>query len=80
MNSLEDLLLSANDILIIIEKEFTDECCIRVHHVYQSKWEAKVDSEWKACHETRPGPLVEDRYAIPLKHKNVTNGRNGYQK
>ena len=30
--------------------------------------EAKVDSELKACHETRPGALVEDKYSMMLKH------------
>ena len=35
--SLEDLLLNVNNISIIIEKEFTVECCVRGHHVYQSK-------------------------------------------
>ena len=26
----------------------------------------------KACHETRPGALVEDKYAMALKQKDVT--------
>ena len=43
MESLEDLLLNANDIPII-EQDFLVEFCLRGHHVYQSKWEAKVDS------------------------------------
>ena len=33
----------------MIEKEFTVECCINDHHVYQSKCEAKVDSELNTC-------------------------------
>ena len=68
MESLEDLLLNANDIPIIIEQDFLVEFCLRGHHVYQSKWEAKVDSELKGCHETRPGVLVEDKHAMALKH------------
>ena len=43
-------------------------------HVYQSKWEAEVDSELKACHQTRPGAFVEDKYAMALNHKDVTIG------
>ena len=52
MESLKYLLLNANDIPIMIEKEFTVECFVRDHHVHQSKWEAKVDKELKACHES----------------------------
>ena len=74
MESLEDLLLNADDIPIMTEQKFTVECCVRCHHVYQSKWETKVNSELKACHETRPGALVEDKYAMALKHKDVTVG------
>ena len=32
---------------------------------------AKVDSELKICHKTRPGALVEDKYIMVLKHKDV---------
>ena len=62
------------NIPIMIEKEFTVERCVRGHHVYKSKWEAKVDSELKACHEIRLGALTEDKYAMALKHKDVTVG------
>lgn len=34
MENLEDLLLDANDMSIMIEKEFTAECCVRGFHVY----------------------------------------------
>ena len=71
---LEDLLVNANNILIMIEKEFIVECSIRGNHIYQSKLEAKVDSELKVYHETKPGALVEDKYAMVLKHKDVTVG------
>ena len=37
MESLEDLLLNANDIPIIIEQDFLVEFFLRGHHVYQSK-------------------------------------------
>ena len=60
MESLEDLLLNANDIPIIIEQDFLVEFCLRGHHLYQSKWEAKVDSQLKACHERIPGALREN--------------------
>ena len=68
LDSLEYLLLNANDIPIMTEKEFIVECCVRCHHVYQSKCKAKVDSELKPYHETRPGALVKDKYAVALKH------------
>lgn len=64
--SLVDLLLNANDIPILIEKEFTVECFIRGHHFYQSQWEVKVDSQLKACHETRPCALADDKYTMAL--------------
>ena len=69
MESLEDLLLNPNDILIMNEKEFTAELCVRGQYVYQSKWETEVDNELKAYHETRPGALIEDKYAMALKDK-----------
>ena len=34
MENLEDLLLDANDMSIMIEKEFTAACCVRGFHVY----------------------------------------------
>ena len=67
MESLEDLQLNANDIPIMVKEGLTGACCVRDHHLYQSKWEAKVESELKACHETRAGVLVEDKYAMAPK-------------
>ena len=60
----------------MIEKEFTVECCINDHHVYQSKCEAKVDSELNTCWEIRPWPdaFERDKNAMALKHKDVTVG------
>ena len=37
MESLEVLLLNAKDIPILVEREFTVECCVRGHHVYQKE-------------------------------------------
>lgn len=74
MESLEDFLLNTNDVPIMIAKEYTVECFVKGHDVYQSKWEAKVDSELKTCHETRPSALVEDKHAVALKHSDVAVG------
>ena len=38
---------------------FIVECCMGGQDAYQSKWEAKFDSELNACHKSRPGALVE---------------------
>ena len=38
MESRQDLLPNANYIPIMIGKEFTLECYVRGHRVYQSKW------------------------------------------
>ena len=67
MESRQDLLLNANYIPIMIGKEFTLECCVRGHRVYQSKQEAKVGSD-----ETKPCALVEGKNAMALKQKDVT--------
>ena len=56
----------------MIEKDFAVECCVGAHHVYQRKWAAKVYSKLRACHEIRPSALVKDKYAMALKHKDVT--------
>ena len=74
MESLEVLLLNAKDIPILAEREFTVECCVRGHHVYQNGWEAEIGSKLKAQYETRPGALVQDKYAIALKQKDVIVG------
>ena len=74
MESLEVLLLDAKDILILVEREFTVECCVRGHHVYQKEWEAEIDSKLTAQYKTRAGALVQDKYAIALKQKDVIVG------
>ena len=74
MESLEVLLLNAKDIPILVEREFTVECCVRDHHVYQKEREAEIGSKLTAQYETRPGALVQDKYAIALKQKDVIVG------
>ena len=48
--------------------------CVRGHHVYQKEWEAEIGSKSTAQYETRPGALVQDKYAIALKQKDVIVG------
>ena len=74
MQSLEVLLLNAKGIPILVKREFTVECCVGGHHVYQKEWEAEIGSKLTAQYETRPGALVQDEYAIALKQKNVIVG------
>ena len=74
MKSLEVLLLNAKDIPILVEREFTVECCVRGHHVYQKEWVAEIGSKLTAQYKTRPGPLVQAKYAIALKQKDVIVG------
>ena len=40
-SSIKDLLLKAEEIPILIEKEFTVECCVQGHHIYQFEWDAR---------------------------------------
>ena len=74
MESLKVLLLNAKDIPILVEREFTVECCVRGHHVYQKEWEAEIGSKLTAQYETRPGALVQYKYAIALKQKDAIDG------
>ena len=74
MESLTDQILKSDVIPIVIEKELEVECCIRVHHVYESNWDAKTGSKLKPCHEKRPSALVEDKYAMALKFNDTTVG------
>ena len=61
MESLEVLLLNAKDIPILVEREFTVECCVKGHHVYQKEWETEIGIKLTAQYETRPGALVQDK-------------------
>ena len=74
MESLTDQILKSDVIPIVIEKELEVECCVRVHHVYESNWDAKTGSKLKPCHEKRPSALVEDKYAMALKFNDTTVG------
>ena len=74
MESLEVLLLNTKDIPILVERKFTVECFVRGHHVYQKEWKAEIGSKLTAQYETRPGALVQDKYAIALKQKDVIVG------
>ena len=67
MESLEVLLLNVKDIPILVEREFTVECCVRGHHVYQKEWEAEIGSKLTAQYETWTG-------ALALKQKEVIVG------
>ena len=40
--------------------------------MYQTEWDAKIESELNANHETRLGALVQEKYAIALKYNDVT--------
>ena len=48
MESLEVLLLNAKGIPILVKREFTVECCVGDHHVYQKEWEAEIGSKLTA--------------------------------
>ena len=65
-------MLKADEIPIIIEKELTVKCCVRGHRVYQIEWDAKIGSKLKASHETAPGTLGKNKYAMALKYNDVT--------
>ena len=41
--------------------------------MYQTEWDVKIESELKASHETRPGALVQDKYAMVLKYNDVND-------
>ena len=74
MESLTDQILKSDVIPIVIEKELEVECCIRVHHVYESNWDAKTGSKLKPCHKKRPSALVEDKYSMALKFNDTIVG------
>ena len=62
------------EILVILEKEFVVQCCIRGYHTYQSQWNAEVRVELGAVSDTRATALVADKYAIALKNNEQTVG------
>ena len=65
---LNSLLVKDLEIPIFVEKEFTVQCCIRGYHTYQAQWNAEVGAKLNTAPDTRPTALVEDKYAIAVKH------------
>ena len=54
---LSSLLIKDLEIPVILEKEFTVQCCIRGYHTYQSQWNAEVGAELGAVPYTRTSAL-----------------------
>ena len=71
---LSSLLIKDLEIHVILEKEFTAQCCIRGYHTYQSQWNAEVGAELCAVPDTRTTALVKDNYAIAVKNSEQTVG------
>ena len=72
---LSSLLFKYLEIPVILEKEFTVQCCIRSYHTYQSQWNAEVAAELGAVPNTRTTALVKDKYAIAVKNGEQMVGR-----
>ena len=49
---------------VFIEKEFNVRCCIRRHQIYQTQRNSEIGARLTNASETRPGALVENKYAI----------------
>ena len=71
---LSSLFIKDLEIPVILEKEFTVQCCIRGYHTYQSQWNAEVRAELGAVPDTRTTALVKDKYAIAVKNGEQTVG------
>ena len=71
---LNSLLVKDLEIPTFVEKEFTVQCCIRGYHTYQAQWNAEVGAKLNIAPDTRPAALVEDKYAIAVKHDEQTVG------
>ena len=71
---LSSLLINNLEIPVILENEFTVQCCIRGYHTYQSQWNAAVGAELGAVPDTRTTALVKDKYAIAVKNGEQTVG------
>ena len=71
---LSSLLIKDLEIPVILEKEFTVQCCIRGYHTYQSQWNAEVGAELGAVPDTRTTALVKDKYATAVKNGEQTVG------
>ena len=68
------LLVKDLEIPVFAEKEFNVRCFIRVYHIYQSQWNAEIGARLTTAPETRPGALVEDKYAIAVINNGKTVG------
>ena len=71
---LSSLFIKDLEIPVILEKEFTVQCCIRGYHTYQSQWNAEVAAELGAVPDTRTAALAKDKYAIAVKNGEQTVG------
>ena len=71
---LSSLLIKDLEIPVILEKEFTAQCCIRSYHNYQSQWNAEVGAELGAVPDSRTTALVKDKYVIAVKNREQTVG------
>ena len=71
---LSSLIIKGLEILAIVEKEFTTQCCIRGYHTYQSQWNEEVRAESGAVQDTRTTALFKDKYAIAVKNGEQTVG------
>ena len=71
---LSSLLIKDLEIPVILEKEFTVQCCIRGYHTYQSQWNAEVGAELDAVLDTINTTLVKDKYDIAVKNGEQTVG------
>ena len=65
------LLVQDLEIPVFVEKEFNVRCFIRGHHIYQTQWNAEIGARLTTASETRPGALVEYKYAIDV----INNGK-----
>ena len=59
---------------VFIEKEFNVRCCIRRHQIYQTQRNSEIGARLTNASETRPGALVENKYAISVVNNGKTFG------
>ena len=71
---MRSLLIKDLEIPVILEKEFTVQCCVRGYHTHQSQWNAEVGAELGAVPDTRTTAFVKDKYAIAVKNGEQTVG------
>ena len=74
-NLIQLLLAEGLEIPIVLENEFSVDCCIRGYHIYSwTQWHAEIGSILTVEPEVRPGALVEDQYAMAIKNNAQTVG------